>query len=361
MMTDRILLETHAHTKEVSRCGWLPAKELVADHVACGYGAIIITDHYLPGERNDAAARDAFLAGYRAAKEAGDAAGIVVMPGIEIRFMDRPEDYLVYGMEEADILGLPDDACEMGLSSFHEIAQSHGWRIYQAHPFRKGLSTANPAFLEGMETFNGNPRHNSQNRMAAKFATINSLHTISGSDVHRKGDVGIVGLLVPQEALTPSGFVTWLAATPHPRVQYQEAPVNGIRYLVGAIPSRDMLSALYGDAGWTSYTRDMNESMQGIRGSLRVVTAWDDTTLVGMARAIGDGYTVLYVQDILVLGAYHRRGIGRELMRRLLMPYRNVRQTVLITDDTPQTRIFYKACGFENVGEYNCVGFIRLR
>lgn len=360
-MTDRVLLEAHAHTKETSPCGWLSGEELVEELAAKGYGAVVITDHYTPGERNDAASRDAFLDGWRAAKVAGDRLGVTVLPGMEIRFKDRKEEFLVYGMEEEDFASLPDNACEMGLSSFHEIAQAHGWRVYQAHPFRKGHYAANPAFMEGVESFNGNPRHDSQNRPAANFATLNSMHTIAGTDVHRHGDVGIVGLLVPGEAISPKGFAEWLAATPHPKPQYQEAPVNGIRYLVGAIPSEDMLKGLYNDAGWTSYTQDMEESMNGIHASLRFVTAWDDTVLVGMARAVGDEYTVLYVQDILVSGTYHRRGIGRELMRRLLLPYRNVRQTVLITDDTTQTRAFYRACGFEDVADYHCSGFIRLR
>ena len=144
-------------------------------------------------------------------------------------------------------------------------------------------------------------------------------------------------------------------------MHYQDAPIDGIRYVVGAIPGWGMLESLYADAGWTSYTGAMKESYEGICNSSRIVTAWDDTTLVGMARAITDGYTIAYVQDILVLATQKRRGIGRELLRRLLLPYRDVRQIVLITDDTPETRGFYKACGFENLGAYNCTGFVRLR
>lgn len=360
-MSKRVLLEAHAHTKEISECGWLTAAEVVEGLAAHGYGAVVITDHYLPGQRNTREAREAFLGGYYAAKAAGEALGVTVLPGMEIRFKDHIEDFLVYGMEEADFAELPDDACEMGLSEFYAVAQAHGWRIYQAHPFRKKHKPAHTAFIHGVEAFNGNPRHNSQNRMATKFASLHSLHTTVGSDTHRPGDVGIVGMLVPEEALTPSTFVKWLEATPHPRVQYQEAPVNGIRYVLGAVPSTEMLMALYGDAGWTSYTTTMAESEEGLRQSARLVTAWDDTTLVGLARAITDGYTIVYVQDILVLGTFQRRGIGRELLKRLLMPYRDVRQTVLITDNTPKTQAFYKACGFEDIGDYKCTGFIRMR
>lgn len=360
-MSGRVLTEVHAHTKEVSRCGWLFAHEVIADLKNAGYGAVVITDHFLPGERGTREAREAFLAGYRAACNALDEDDdFIVLPGMEIRFIDRHEDYLVYGMEEEDILSLPDDVCEKGPYDFHQLAQEKGWMIYQAHPFRGKKLPAHPRDIDGMETFNGNPRHDSQNRLATQFATRHSLRTIAGSDVHRKGDAGIVGVLVPRDALSPRAFGRWLSDTPHPRVQHQEIAYDGIRYVVGAIPHWRMLETLYRDAGWSRYLEDIQSMMQGIENSLRVITAWDDTTLVGMARVIGDSHTILYVQDILVLGTYQRRGIGSAMLRRLLSPYPAVRQVVLITDDSPMTRAFYASCGFENIGELGCVGYIRM-
>lgn len=360
-MSGRVLLEAHVHTAEVSRCGQLRAEEVIEALRKSGYQAAVITDHYLPGERQDRAAREAFLEGYRKAREAGERCGMTVLPGLEIRFANHGEDFLVYGLTEEEILSLPDDACEAGLRRFHAHTQSLGALIYQAHPFRAKHLPANPADIDGMETFNGNPRHNSQNRLAAAFATRHVSHTIAGSDIHRAGDAGTVGLLVPPSALTPKGLAKWLSATPHPRVQFQEPPVDGIRYVAEAIPGREMLSALYQDAGWTNYTKEMDTTMASLRHSLRVVTAWDDTQLIGMARAIGDGHTILYVQDLLVLGTYQRRGIGRGLLRRLLAPYPSVRQVVLISDDVAENRGFYEACGFQNAASLHCVAYLWLK
>lgn len=361
-MSGRVLLEPHAHTKEVSPCGWLPGAELVALLKAHGYGAVVITDHYLPGERRTAEARDAFLAGYRAAKAAGAEHGVVVLPGMEVRLRDRPEDYLVYGMEEDDFATLPDDLCESPLSSLYELAQANGWRVYQAHPFREKHQPALPSFIHGVEVFNGNPRHDSRNRMAAKFAALHQLHMIAGSDVHRRADVaGIVGLRVPEEALTPKGLAKWLAATPHPRVEYQSPPVDGIRFVVGAVPGWAMLRALYDDARWSSYSADQAGTLAAIEGSARFVSAWDDTTLVGLSRVVTDGHMVAYVPEVLVMGTYQRRGIGRELLRRVLTPYREVRQVVVVADALPQTRAFYRACGFEGLAAYESEGYLRLR
>ncbi len=359
-MSDRVLTEVHAHTKEVSPCGWLLADELIRRLSAKGYGAVVITDHYVPGERTDAESRDAFLAGYRAAKAAAEPLGIVALPGIEIRFKDKTEDFLVYGMTEEDILSLPDNVCDGTVRAFHGLSKEHGWLVYQAHPFRPKMLPADPSEIDGMEIFNGNPRHDSRNRLAASFAALHGLRTVCGSDVHRAGDEGMVGLMAPREALTPTAFAAWLRATPHPRAQYPEPPRDGIRYVAGAIPGKGMLRTLYQDAGWSTYTDHMDSAVSGLESSLRVVTAWDDTTLIGMARAVGDGHTILYIQDILVLGAYRRRGIGRGLLYRLMAPYKDVRQVVLIADDTPSLRDFCKACGFAPLGEYQCAGFIRL-
>ena len=359
-MTGRVLLEAHIHTKEVSPCGWLLAAEVISALHARGYGAAVITDHYLPGKHTGREAREQFLSGYAAARKAGDTLGMTVLPGMEICFRDKKDDFLVYGMEEEDILNLPDDVCDMGLSAFHALAKANGWLVYQAHPFRPKMLPANPSDIDGLEIFNGNPRHGSRNRLAAGFATRQGLRTIAGSDIHRAGDAGAVGLMVPKNALTPKGFATWLKATPHPRIQYPEPPMDGIRYRAEAIPSAAMLEALYQDARWTSYTQNMTTALHGLQSSARIVTAWDDTSLVGMARAISDDHTIVYVQDILVLGTFQRRGIGRQLMHRLLKPYENVRQIVLITDDAIETRAFYKACGFESLSELGCIGYIRL-
>ena len=177
----RILLEAHAHTSEVSRCSRLPAARLVESVHAAGYGALIVTDHYLPGERNTRQAREEFLTGFRAARDAaGQYGDMTVLPGMEIRFKGHDEDFLVYGLEEEDILNLPDDVCEApaALHEFHEYCKAHGFLIYQAHPYRPGLFPANTPDIDGVEIFKGNPRHGSRNRMAALFA---SRHTGSAA------------------------------------------------------------------------------------------------------------------------------------------------------------------------------------
>lgn len=119
-----------------------------------------------------------------------------------------------------------------------------------------------------------------------------------------------------------------------------------VTYTHDDVPTREELVSLYDSVGWTVYTRNPERLEAAIGASLRVVTARAGGELVGLARIVGDGLTIAYLQDILVRPNHHRRGIGRELFSRAFEPYAEVRQKVLMTDCGQATRSFYEAMGF---------------
>lgn len=127
------------------------------------------------------------------------------------------------------------------------------------------------------------------------------------------------------------------------------------------LPTRSQLTGLYTDAGWTAYTADPERLFRSVTASLSVVTAWEGDALIGLARAVGDGETILYVQDILVHSAHQRRGIGTQLMTQLISRYPHVRQLVLLTDDSPATTAFYQRLGFRKAQDAGCVSFVRFQ
>ncbi|MBK8659744.1 MAG: GNAT family N-acetyltransferase [Bacteroidetes bacterium] len=137
--------------------------------------------------------------------------------------------------------------------------------------------------------------------------------------------------------------------------------MKAIQFRTGtAIPFHQVLS-LYDNAGWTAYTSDSETLQRAIQQSLFVITAWDETQLVGLLRAVGDGETIVYVQDILVLKSYRRQSIGRQLLNHVLDKYLNVRQIVLMTDHTSDTTSFYESCGFTKTEHLQLQTFIRLK
>lgn len=115
------------------------------------------------------------------------------------------------------------------------------------------------------------------------------------------------------------------------------------------LPTVDELVELYRSVKWTAYINDPVLLHSAVARSLRVVCAREDGRLVGMARLVGDGLTIVYLQDILVAPSHQRIGIGRQLFHRVLEPFSEVRQKVVVTDDEPGQRAFYEALGFTEI------------
>ena len=122
-------------------------------------------------------------------------------------------------------------------------------------------------------------------------------------------------------------------------------------------PTRPEVLALYKSVGWSMYTRDPARLERALTHSLTVLSAYEGKQLVGLIRAVGDGETILFIQDLLVLPEYQRRGIGKQLIEALLARFPEVRQRVLLTDDDPKTRSFYKAAGFVESQQMGVIAF----
>ena len=72
---------------------------------------------------------------------------------------------------------------------------------------------------------------------------------------------------------------------------------------------------LYAQVGWTAYTQDPSALEQGFRHSLLVLAAYEQDALLGLIRVVGDGATVVLVQDLLGYPDKPRQGIGTALLK----------------------------------------------
>ena len=81
------------------------------------------------------------------------------------------------------------------LKAFRELTVGKGIIIIQAHPFRPYMVPAPPSLIDGVETYNGNPRHNSSNHLAMQYARDNGLKILSGSDFHQRQDAARGGII----------------------------------------------------------------------------------------------------------------------------------------------------------------------
>ena len=189
----KYLYETHTHTAEASPCALVYAKDAICEYKERGYDGVIITDHVgswgfssIIGTWSQKV--DNFIRAYENAKEEGDKQGVNVLFGAEIALSPPYRDYLVYGLKP-DFFYKHENLHYLHLYELSELVHSEGAMIFAAHPFRGNSGPPEAEFLDGAEAFNGNPRHESRNHKAKKWAEKNGLIKISGSDYHEYGDM----------------------------------------------------------------------------------------------------------------------------------------------------------------------------
>ena len=115
---------------------------------------------------------------------------------------------------------------------------------------------------------------------------------------------------------------------------------------------------LYQAVGWTNYTHQPQMLEKALSHSLAIYLALDGDTVVGLIRLVGDGFSSVFVQDLIVLPSYQRQGIGSALMKEALEDYKEVYQVQLATEQTEKNVGFYRSMGFETLSTYDCTGMI---
>ena len=118
--------------------------------------------------------------------------------------------------------------------------------------------------------------------------------------------------------------------------------------------------SLYSAVGWTAYTDHPVALKRGFENSLLTLAAYEEDRLLGLIRTVGDGETVVFIQDLLVFPERQRKGVGSALIRAVLERFSHVRQIQLATDNTEKTKAFYRSCGFRELSEIGCCGFMKV-
>ena len=125
--------------------------------------------------------------------------------------------------------------------------------------------------------------------------------------------------------------------------------------------NEEEILSLYTAAGWTAYTTDTEALRRGYEHSLLILTAYEGPDLLGIIRVVGDGATIVFVQDILVYPEHQGKGVGSALFQAVLDRFAGVRQIQLVTDSTEKTIGFYRSMGFRELSELGCCGFMKYR
>lgn len=95
-------------------------------------------------------------------------------------------------------------------------------------------------------------------------------------------------------------------------------------------------------------SREMMEEL--VRSATRVVGLYaPGGEMVGFGRAVSDGHTIAHLADVYVLDEHRRRGLGAQLVRRMVeeSSLRHLRWTLRTTN----AHDHYRRFGFEDLGD----------
>ena len=176
--------ELHAHTSPVSACADFSPEEVMATYAAAGVNSVVITNHLTPDWIGKSA--DEYLDDFYRARAAGEKLGINAILGVEIRFTENNNDYLVFGVRDSDVSAMMEQL-DGGIHAFYKKFKRDDNLIIQAHPFRKHIVEIDPCDVDGYETFNLHPGHNSGVGFSAKLARSTKKLATCGTDYHHRG------------------------------------------------------------------------------------------------------------------------------------------------------------------------------
>ncbi len=188
------LAELHCHTREVSGCAKVYARDAINHFKENGYDLVCLTNHYKrsifwrhyeKGEPFEESL-EIFLNAYREAKAEGERLGITVLLAAEITFDSCYNDYLVYGLTEEDFYDNP-RMYEMTVVQFSSFARKKGLFFAQAHPFRNERTVrTDPSLIDGCEIINS---YENEDTQSIEWARDNELIPLCGQDYHRYIDM----------------------------------------------------------------------------------------------------------------------------------------------------------------------------
>ena len=130
-------IDFHTHTSPVSPCSQITPQRMVEAYKELGFDGIVLTNHFIDfliKSDDPEVVSQTYLSDYYKTKEIGNKNGLKVYLGMEIRFPENCNDYLIYGIEEKDIKELF-SYIHGDYISFYKAFKNDKNVILQAHPF----------------------------------------------------------------------------------------------------------------------------------------------------------------------------------------------------------------------------------
>jgi hypothetical protein len=180
-----------------------------------GVGGIIITDHYsqysfsMLMQSSFLAKLDYYFSVYHWLADECEKKGLKIMFGSEIALNnDLWQDFLIFGDIEKPFRR-NFELYNYTQEELFYFCLDNNLLMFQAHPFRAGVTLSDVVNVHGLEVFNGNINTAGVCLRSMELCRKHDLMQIAGSDFHYPKNAGKAGVYLPQEAWTGNGFVEY--------------------------------------------------------------------------------------------------------------------------------------------------------
>jgi len=110
------------------------------------------------------------------------------------------------------------------------------------------------------------------------------------------------------------------------------------------VPTVEQVIGCCADSGIRRPIDDPDRIARMIAGADLLVTAWDGTVLVGIARSLTDFAYCCYLSDLAVVRSHQRQGVGARLIARTRARIGPECNLVLLA--APEATMYYPRVGF---------------
>ena len=113
--------------------------------------------------------------------------------------------------------------------------------------------------------------------------------------------------------------------------------------------------ALFKDAGWwlDEYDKDISFIQPLIKGSFVFAAAFDNNNkAVAIGRAISDGVSDAYIQDVVVLKQYRKSGLGAQIVNFIVNELEKAGIDWIALIAAPNTEKFYNKLNFKKMIDF---------
>ena len=107
---------------------------------------------------------------------------------------------------------------------------------------------------------------------------------------------------------------------------------------------------LYDSVGWGAYNKDITK--RALDNTFYSVSVYENDTIVGFGRIIGDTICFMYIQDIMVKPEFQNKKIGTLIMNKLLKKVDELKK------QNPDVRVYLGATK-DREKFYEKFGFVR--